>query len=200
VKVILNQITYSWRHHGRRVALGIAGFQLQRLVVGALFRLAPGPKITWGRGVTVRGRCRISGDGQVIFGDRCIIAATEGDSTELVVTNGATLTVGPGCYLNGPRIYVTDSVTIGANCLIGATISDSDFHGLRPEERDRPRSAPIIIDDDCWVAGDTMVFKGVHIGRGAVVGAGATVRTDVAAGSVVIGDPHVVVKTIDLDD
>ena len=56
-------------------------------------------------------------------------------------------------------------------------------------------SRPIVIDDYAWIATGAMVMPGVHIGRGAVVGAGAVVREDVPAGAIVLGNPAKVVST-----
>lgn len=48
---------------------------------------------------------------------------------------------------------------------------------------------PIQIDDYAWVAQNSMIMPGVHIGRGAVVGAGAVVAHDVEPHTVVYGNP-----------
>jgi maltose O-acetyltransferase len=72
---------------------------------------------------------------------------------------------------------------------------DSDFHGL--VERDKPEPpAPIVIEDDVWLAVRCTVLKGVRIGRGAVVAAGAVVVSDVAPWTLVAGVPARPVKTL----
>lgn len=53
---------------------------------------------------------------------------------------------------------------------------------------------PIIIDDDVWIGYGVTVLSGVHIGRGAVIGAGTVVVKDVPEYSVVVGNPAQIVK------
>lgn len=47
----------------------------------------------------------------------------------------------------------------------------------------------VIIDDDVWIGANCVITPGVHIGRGAVVGAGAVVTRDVPPFSIVGGVP-----------
>lgn len=113
----------------------------------------------------------------------------------LAVKKGASLTVGANTLLNGPIIAATCEVRIGKNCLLApqAYIMDSDFHGLENHSEDGD-SKPIIIEDNVWLATRCMVLKGVRIGKGAVVAAGAIVTKDVEAYTVVAGIPAKVIK------
>ena len=52
----------------------------------------------------------------------------------------------------------------------------------------------IIIDDDVWIGYKATILSGVHIGQGAVVGAGAVVTKDVPPYSVVGGVPAKVLR------
>lgn len=52
----------------------------------------------------------------------------------------------------------------------------------------------IIIDDDVWIGMNTIILSGVHIGQGAVIGAGSVVSQDVPPYSVVVGNPGKVIK------
>jgi serine acetyltransferase len=47
----------------------------------------------------------------------------------------------------------------------------------------------VIVEEDVWIGGRTIILNGVHIGRGAVIGAGAVVRSRVPPYSIVIGNP-----------
>jgi acetyltransferase-like isoleucine patch superfamily enzyme len=88
-------------------------------------------------------------------------------------------------------------VTIGKNCLIGnyALIMDSDYHSLN--DRSLPgEAAPIEICDDAWIATRAIVLKGVRIGAGAVVAAGAVVTEDVPPRTLVAGVPAKVVRSL----
>lgn len=55
----------------------------------------------------------------------------------------------------------------------------------------------IIIEDDVWLGANAVVTDGVHIGKGAVVAAGAVVTEDVPAHSVVGGVPARLLRKID---
>ena len=57
------------------------------------------------------------------------------------------------------------------------------------------RFAPVVIDDDCDIGVGAIILPGVHIGRGAQVGAGAVVVSDVETYAVAAGVPA---KTIDM--
>jgi len=48
---------------------------------------------------------------------------------------------------------------------------------------------PIIIDDYAWIATNAIILPGVHIGRGAIIGAGAVVSKDVQPYQIVVGNP-----------
>lgn len=50
------------------------------------------------------------------------------------------------------------------------------------------------IEDDCWIAANSIILAGVTIGRGSVVAAGSVVTRDVPPCSVVAGVPAVVIK------
>ena len=61
-----------------------------------------------------------------------------------------------------------------------------------------PASAtPVIIEDDVMIGANAVVIEGVHVGRGAVVAAGAVCVEDVPAGAVVAGCPARVIKMKD---
>ena len=50
-------------------------------------------------------------------------------------------------------------------------------------------TAPIIIGDDVWLGSKSVVLKGVSIGKGAVVGAGAVVTRSLPSGVIAVGAP-----------
>lgn len=50
-------------------------------------------------------------------------------------------------------------------------------------------SKPIVVEDHAWIATNAIILPGVNIGKGAVVGAGSVVRSDVKEGAVVSGNP-----------
>lgn len=52
----------------------------------------------------------------------------------------------------------------------------------------------IIIDDDVWIGENAMIFSGVHIGQGAIIGAGSYVTKDVPPYAVVVGTPAKIIR------
>jgi acetyltransferase-like isoleucine patch superfamily enzyme len=105
-------------------------------------------------------------------------------------------------------------LTIGSYVVIGwnATIADSDFHPLEPalriadaiacsplgQGRPRPPLAgrPIFIEDDVWIGPNATILKGVRVGRGALIEAGAVVTRDVPPRARVLGNPAQVIGEV----
>jgi PAS domain S-box-containing protein len=52
----------------------------------------------------------------------------------------------------------------------------------------------IVVEDDVWVGRGATILSRVHIGKGAVIGAGAVVTGDVPANTIVAGNPARVVR------
>jgi len=72
---------------------------------------------------------------------------------------------------------------------------DSDFHDTN-DLNNEGMSAPIIIGNNVWIATRAMILKGVTIGDGAVVAAGAVVTKDVKPFTVVAGVPAKLIKQL----
>lgn len=61
-------------------------------------------------------------------------------------------------------------------------------------EKDAVSKGDIIVDDDVWIGQRAMIMSGVHIGQGAVIGAGAVVTKDVPPYAIVGGVPAKIIK------
>jgi acetyltransferase-like isoleucine patch superfamily enzyme len=100
---------------------------------------------------------------------------------------GATLSIGKGSYLNyNVHIVTAKSVSIGRNVKVGwdVVIMDTDLHGYAGQPA---HARPIVIEDDVWVGCRALILKGVRVGKGAIIGAGAIVTRDVPPLTVVAG-------------
>lgn len=115
--------------------------------------------------------------------------------------------IGDDTILVGCVFMCADYIKIGKRVLVSynVTIADSDFHPIDPDERMRDAIAnapygnkkqrpplitkPVIIEDDAWIGIGAIILKGVRIGQGARVEAGAIVTSDVPAGATVSGNP-----------
>lgn len=117
-----------------------------------------------------------------------------GDGTRLLVGPGATMTLNDRCALDGDQRFIAaSSVTIGARCSIAwdVLIMDSHFHaidGLRAEAKQ------IIVGEHVWIGAGAKILRGVTVGDGAVIAAGAVVSSDVPPRSVVAGVPARVIR------
>jgi len=111
----------------------------------------------------------------------------------LSVSEGATLVLGEGYVNNKSTIDCFSSITIGNGVVIskGVTIRDSDNHAI---DGVKEISAPIVIGDHVWIGINATILKGVSIGNGAVVAAGAVVTKDVPANALVGGVPAKVIR------
>ena len=104
------------------------------------------------------------------------------------------LRIGSGTYIN--RGTILDAFTelhIGRDVLIGPYCYFTDAnHGTTAgfSVKSQPMClAPVIVEDEAWIGAHVTVLPGVHIGKGAVIGAGAVVTRDVPAGAVAHGVP-----------
>ena len=88
-------------------------------------------------------------------------------------------------------IYIGNDVLIGHNVVL-ATID----HDLSPSDRHNIY-APIRIGNRVWIGANAVVTKGVCIGDGAVIAAGAVVTRDVPESTVVGGIPAKTIKILD---
>ena len=54
---------------------------------------------------------------------------------------------------------------------------------------DAVSKGPIVVEDEVWIGTGAMIFSGVTIAKGAIVGAGAVVTRDVPPYAIVAGNP-----------
>jgi acetyltransferase-like isoleucine patch superfamily enzyme len=111
--------------------------------------------------------------------------------------------IGNSTGISGASITARCAINIGQSVLIGAgaCIWDTDFHPIdAAKRRAHPTRdadcAPIKIEDEVFIGARALILKGVNIGRGAVIGAGSVVSRDVEPGSVVVGNPARVVRSV----
>ena len=119
-----------------------------------------------------------------------------------------------------PQILIGDNVNIETDCHISAInkvsignnvlmasfvyisdhshgdVNDSENSQLPPLERPLYSKGPIVIEDDVWLGEKVSVLPGVHIGRGAIIGANSVVTKDIPAYAVAVGAPAKVIKIL----
>lgn len=87
------------------------------------------------------------------------------------------------------EIYSLGEITIGDN----AVVSQNSYLCAASHRYDVPTfdifEAPIVIEEEAWVAADVFVGPGVTVGRGAVIGARSTLVKDAPPMTVMVGHP-----------
>lgn len=115
---------------------------------------------------------------------------------------GGAIEIGAGSGFSSVVMSSRSKITIGAhvNCGGNVRIFDHNFHVLDPIQRrtrENPkevRTAPIVIEDDCFIGTNAMILKGTHLGRGTIVAAGSVVfGLTTPPMSMVKGNPAVVI-------
>ena len=114
---------------------------------------------------------------------------------------GAGLTMGDNSNI-GPYNYIgcSGKITIGNNVMLAPRVSIyAENHVFdHPELLIRDQGVEkkeVIIEDDCWIAANSIILAGVTIGQGSVVAAGSVVTENVPAYSVVAGVPAKFIKS-----
>jgi maltose O-acetyltransferase len=113
------------------------------------------------------------------------------------------IVIGSGTWINNGFCAIAEhtSISIGKNCLLGTSVEifDSDFHGLKVEDRRESRlewARPVRIGNNVFIGSNARILKGVTIGDGALIANSAVVTNDVPSGVVAGGNPAKVLKAI----
>jgi acetyltransferase-like isoleucine patch superfamily enzyme len=171
------------------------------------------PKVRIGRGCFLERadsfiRLRSERDPGLVIGDRVRVYTW----TSFNVEPSGWVEVGDDSVLVGAVFMCAQHIRVGRRVIISynVTLADSDFHPMDPAQRkldtiatspggdlsNRPAivARPVEIDDDAWIGIGAIILKGVRIGRGARVEAGAVVTRSVPDGASVSGNPATVVE------
>jgi acetyltransferase-like isoleucine patch superfamily enzyme len=143
------------------------------------------------------------------IGDHCTL-----DGVHLAIGEDGRMEIGNYCYFTNAVLLCELEVHIGNYVVMGwnASIADTDFHPIGPAERiadavacsplgkGRPRPPvlrrPVVIEDDVWIGPNATILKGVRVGSGAFVEAGALVTRDVPPRARVVGNPAQVIGEV----
>jgi acetyltransferase-like isoleucine patch superfamily enzyme len=105
----------------------------------------------------------------------------------------AKLSIGSGYANYDLKVECLKEIQIGQDVAIAyqVIISDSDRHSITGQSED---PAPIMIGNHVWLGARSIILKGVSIGDGAVVAAGAVVTRDVPPKTLVAGVPAKIIR------
>lgn len=112
---------------------------------------------------------------------------------------GDNITIGVGAYFvsTGATICIHDHVVFGPNVTIYSGDHPTNVIGKHISEiTDNDKKslgggydADVVIESGCWIGTRAIILKGVTIGRGSVIGAGAVVTKNVPPYSIYTGVP-----------
>ncbi len=147
---------------------------------------------------TVKGKLSID----MLHGGACKIGKYLSSAGPLYIkcVNDGKLTIGKNCYFNhNCSITCGEKIEIGNRCIFAnnVVIIDHD-HKIVPGHgaEEALVSSPIKLDNSVWCGANVTLLKGIHIGEGSVIAAGAVVRTDIPAHSLAAGVPARVIKEL----
>jgi acetyltransferase-like isoleucine patch superfamily enzyme len=145
---------------------------------------------------TLLPRCRVTWPHQVSLGANCTLEHDIYFKYDGIWAPGPSIIlrdrvfVGFGCEFNGRR-----RIEIGSDSLIasGCKFIDHDHGTARGDVPMRAQTggaeAEIVLEEDVWLGVNVVVLKGVRIGRGAIVAAGAIVTANVPSHEIWGGVP-----------
>lgn len=104
------------------------------------------------------------------------------------------IVIGDNCFIEFDfQVSCTSRVDIGHDVLIGGRVFISDnSHGKNPEHHrlyQAIETAPVSIGDFTWIGQNACILKGVSLGRGCIVAAGAVVTKSFGDRAIVAGVP-----------
>src|SRR5690606_15656443 len=155
---------------------GLSGFLIQSGVRVMLAKWYLRKCTSLGKLISVNQKPLIINQGIIHLGDEVRIWSNI-NKTKIFVDKEGILTVGKNSRINGVHLSVSQGVQIGCNVRIApyCIIIDNDYHKVDDHFSDDGSKKPIIIEDDVWITMNCMIMKGVRIGKGAVIAAGAVV-------------------------
>jgi acetyltransferase-like isoleucine patch superfamily enzyme len=186
---------------------GALGLALRKVMFPWLLG-ACGRNVIFGQNVVLRHPHKIRIGDDVVIDDNCLLDAK--GATNQGITIGTGVFVGRNSILSckdgditlGDRanvgfnceLFSASRVTIGKDTLIAAYCyvigGDHDVTDpSRPVLEQGRRSKGIIVGDGAWLGAGAKILDGVTIGDRAIVGAGSVVRQPVPDGAVAVGVP-----------
>ena len=132
---------------------------------------------------------------------------------DLFGSGGDTAWVQPPFFCDyGSNIRLGTRVFFNFNCVVldvcEVAIGDYTLFGpgvqiltpMHPTDAKLRRSQefgkPVSIGSDVWVGGGALILAGTTIGSGAIIGAGSVVTRDIPAGTLAVGNPCRMVKSL----
>ena len=114
---------------------------------------------------------------------------------------GYNISIGKNFFANYNCTFLDSaSIKIGDHVLLGPNVSlYTSGHPIDVENRKKlfQFAKPIIIENNVWIGGNTVVNPGVTIGENSVIGAGSVVTKSIPANVVAAGNPCKIIRKVD---
>ncbi len=114
------------------------------------------------------------------------------------IRHGERVIIGNNCFINHnnviqggknkARVVMGDYVQTGPGVMMFAFNHGTEMNGIPMIDQDY-YEADIIIEDDVWIGGGSIITAGVHIGKGCVIGSNSVVTKDLPANMICVGTP-----------
>lgn len=130
---------------------------------------------------------------------------------KILKSSGKSILIERGAYFS-ENVSIGNHSAIGENALLSGTIILGDRVMMGPNVTMYSRNheynrldipimnqgfqedRPIVIGNDVWLCAHSIILPGVHIGNGAIIGAGSVVTKDVPDYAIVGGNPAKIIK------
>jgi len=110
------------------------------------------------------------------------------------ISIGNFVSVNRGCEFYPSYLIDDGYITIGNNVVISPNVKiyaiAHDYSALSLIDY----AAPVVVEDDVWICGNSIILPGVTIGRGSVIGAGSIVNKNIPPFSIAVGTPAKPIK------
>lgn len=137
----------------------------------------------------VMGSVYVTKNGSIEIGDHFYLGRNSFIGSEKNIKIGRCVIISNDVYIYDNNNHPTSSKKREIMSLNGFSNDNWGWH--------HSNSAPVIIDDNVWIGQYSTILKGVHIGKGSIVGTRAVVTKDVPPYCIVAGNPAKVVKQIE---
>lgn len=123
----------------------------------------------------------------------------EGTWKNIYIGNSVSINKNAMFLCTRAKIYIGDHVMFGPHVFMitgghRTDIPDRFMDTIGNDEKLPENDQDIVLEGDNWIGANAIILKGVTIGKGAVVAAGAVVTNDVPPYSIVGGVPAKVIK------
>ena len=117
----------------------------------------------------------------------------KGASISSKISIGDNSGIGQNCLISGTT-QIGKNVMMGPECIIYTRNHSFERVDIPMLQQGYQEEKPVIICDDVWIGGRVIILPGKHIGKGAVIGAGAVVTKDIPDYSIVGGNPARIIR------